>query len=103
MVEALFLDKNSSTSTIVRTSATVYLPIDDDGEPALGIYYYASVVGMLNYLQGHSRIDIPFAVSQVAQYVHSPKHSHELALERIGQYLKGTLDNGLILKPIPLK
>ena len=58
---------------------------------------------MLNYLQGHSRIDITFAVSQVARYACSPKCSHELALERIGRYLKGTLDKGLLLKPIPLK
>ena len=34
VVEALFLDKNSPTSTIVRTPATAYLPIDDDSEPA---------------------------------------------------------------------
>ena len=72
VVEALFLDKNSPTSTIVRSPATAYLPIDDYGEPALGVYNYASVVGMLNYLQGHSRIDTTFAVSQVARYVHSP-------------------------------
>ena len=31
--------------------------------------------------------------------MHSPRRSHELALERIGQYLKGTIEEGLILKP----
>ena len=54
---------------------------------------------MLQYLQGNSRPDIIFAVSQVARYTHIPKRLHELALERIGQYLKGTLDKGLVLKP----
>lgn len=54
---------------------------------------------MLQYLKGHSRPDIKFAVSQVAMHTHGPKHIHELPLERIGQYLKGTLDKGLILKP----
>ena len=64
VVAALFLDKNSPTSTIVRTPVTAYLPaIDDGGEPALGLYNYSSVVGMLNYLQGHSRIDTTFAMS----------------------------------------
>ena len=101
IVEALFLDDKSSSS--VRTPATAYLPIDEEGEPAQGLYNYASVVGMLNYLQGHSRIDISFAVSQVARYVHSPRRSHELALERIGRYLKGTLDQGLILRPTSLE
>jgi hypothetical protein len=54
---------------------------------------------MLSYLQGHSRIDISLAVSQVARYVHNPKRSHEESIERIGLYLKGTLDEGLVLKP----
>jgi len=31
--------------------------------------------------------------------VHRARRSHEIALERIGLYLKGTLDEGLILKP----
>ena len=36
--------------------------------------------------------------------MHSPKRSHELALlEQIGQYLKGTIDKGLILKLTPLE
>ena len=80
VVEALFLNNNSVTAIIVRTLATAYPPIDEDGEPGIGIYNCASIVDMLNYLQGHSRIDITFAVSQVARYVHVPKKSHELAL-----------------------
>jgi hypothetical protein len=43
--------------------------------------------------------DITFAVSQCARYVHRTRRSHEIAIERIGLYLKGTLDEGLILKP----
>jgi hypothetical protein len=38
-------------------------------------------------------------VSQVSRYTFGPKRSHELAIERIGRYLKGTIDKGLILKP----
>ena len=72
---------------------------DEDGDPPNGAYNYASVIGMLQYLQGHSRPDITYAVSSCSRFVHSPKRSHEIALERIGQYLKGTLDEGLILRP----
>jgi hypothetical protein len=54
---------------------------------------------MMQYLQGHSRPDISFAVSQVSCYDFGPKLSHEVALERIGRYLKGTVDGGLVLKP----
>jgi hypothetical protein len=54
---------------------------------------------MLQYLHSHSRPDLTFAVSQCARFTHSPKRSHEEALERIGQYLKSTMDEGLILRP----
>jgi hypothetical protein len=36
---------------------------------------------------------------QCAQYTHSLKQSHEDALKKIGHYLKGTLDKGLVLTP----
>jgi hypothetical protein len=45
---------------------------DEDGEPPNAAYSYASVIGMLLYLQGHSRPDITYAVSQCARFVHSP-------------------------------
>jgi hypothetical protein len=77
------------------------LPADKDGEPPQGIFSYPSVIGMLQYLQGHSRPDITFAISQCARYTHNTKRSHEKALLCIGhQYLKGMADKGLILKPL---
>ena len=38
------------------------------GDPPQGTYSYPSVIGMLQYLQGHSRPDITMAVSQCARY-----------------------------------
>ena len=73
--------------------------MDKDGDPGNASYSYPSVVGMLQYLQAHSRPDITMAVSQCARFVHSPKRSHEVALERIGQYLRKTENEGLILRP----
>jgi hypothetical protein len=75
---------------------------DPEGDPPNGTYSYASVVGMLGYLHANSRPDITFAVAQVARFTHAPKLVHEVALERIGQYLKGTMDEGLILNPRPM-
>jgi hypothetical protein len=86
IVEALHLDDGT---TPVRTPAAAFLPLDKDGESAHEIYNYASVAGMMQYLQGHSRPDTSFAVSQVSRYTFGPKRSHEVALERIGRYLKG--------------
>ncbi len=39
------------------------------------------------------------AVSQCARYTCGAKREHEVALERIGQYLKGTKNWGLIFNP----
>ena len=72
---------------------------DEDGEPPSGQFSYSSVVGMLLYLAGHTRPDIAYAVNCCARYMFNPKHSHELALKRIGRYLKATRQKGLILNP----
>ena len=84
----------------VDTPADDVLGKDEDGEPANCTFNYASVIGMLWYLYGHSRPDLGFAVSQSARFAFAPKRSHELALIRIGQYLKKTADKGMILKPM---
>ena len=54
---------------------------------------------MLLYLSGHTRPDISYAVNCCARYMFAPKHSHELALKRIGQYLKNTSERGMIIQP----
>ena len=54
---------------------------------------------MLNYLAGSTRPDIAFIVHQTARFANDPKISHERAIKRIGRYLKGTKNKGIILKP----
>ena len=86
-------------STAVDTPAEKSaLGRDIDGPSTCGIINYASVIGMLLYL-GHSRPDISFATHQCTGYTHSPQKVHEDALIRIGRYLKGSFDKGLILTP----
>ena len=75
----------------VATPADSVLGCDEEGDPPNCTFNYASVIGMLWYVYGHSRPDLGFSVSQAARHAFSPKRSHELALIRIGQY---------ILKPI---
>jgi hypothetical protein len=72
---------------------------DADGEAAHGRFSYSSVVGMLLYLSGHTRPNIAYAVNCCARYMFCPKHSHELALKRIGRYLKKTSDWGMVMNP----
>ena len=97
IVEAL--DLNDADTTAVETPCTGFLPLDEHGDDAHENFSYRSIVGQLNYLEGHSRCDIGMATSQVARYVHRPKRSNELALIQICRYLKGTLNKGLSLKP----
>jgi hypothetical protein len=75
------------------------LPKDADGPEAHRMFNYPAVIGMLLYLSGHSCPDIAFAVHQCTRYTFAPKQKHELPLIRIGRYLKGTADKGLIMKP----
>ena len=88
-------------SAPIKQTPSTSIPLiqDENGDPPNGLYNYASVIGMLQYLQGHSRPDITYAVSSAARFVHSPRRSHEIGLERIGQYLKGTVNEGLIMRP----
>jgi len=56
---------------------------------------------MLQYVQGHTRPDISFAVSQCSRYIHWHTNMHITALKRIGRYLLKTSDKGIILKHTP--
>jgi hypothetical protein len=65
---------------------------DEDGDPCDSHFNYCIIVGMLQYLQNHSRPDITYAVSQCARFTHNPQCSHELAIIHICQYLCGTME-----------
>ena len=96
VVDALLIKKLPRKFTPAETTPLVK---DEKGELPDLQYNYASIVGMFQYLQWHYPPDITYAVVQVARYTHAPKRLHKLALERIGKYLKSTLEEGLIFKP----
>jgi hypothetical protein len=60
---------------------------------------YRSVIGKMNFLEKSTRPDISVAVHQCARFMEDPKVEHGEAVKRIGRYLKGTRDGGLIYKP----
>ena len=101
-------DKNDRTNsrTIYQQNRIAFSPSESkplvkhiNGNLASGAFSYSSVVGMLLYLSGYTRPDITFAVNCCARYMFCPKHSHELALKRIGCYLKQTSDRGMVMDP----
>ena len=98
IIEAVGLD-DGSVKGKYTPSESKPLVKDVHGHAASGAFSYSSVVGMLLYLSGHTRPDITFAVNCCARYMFCPKHSHELALKRIGRYLKQTSDRGMVMSP----
>ena len=97
IIEALGL---ASKSHSVRTPAPADpLPRDLEGEPFDEVFNYASVVGMCMYLCNNSCPDITFAVNQCARHSHKPTMKHAEYLRRLGRYLLGTRDKGLIFTP----
>ena len=57
------------------------------------------MIGKLLFLEKSTRPDLSHAVHQCARFSHDPKQVHGEAVKRIGRYLKGTSDQGLIMKP----
>ena len=98
IIEALGIDEGGAGTKLTPASVSPLVK-DEDGPAGDGHFNYASVVGMLLYLSGHSRPDITYAVNCCARYMFNPKRSHETALKRIGRYLKLTRDRGLIIDP----
>ena len=80
-------------------AAATPLGKDEDKPPRKEQWSYASVVGMMLYLSSNSRPDIAFAVNQCARFTHCANSQHEIAIKRIGRYLKSTRDFGLLMKP----
>ena len=99
IIDALGLDLKLSTNKWTPAEAKP-LTRDEDGEPCQGSFSYASVVGMMLYLAGHTRPDIAYALNCCAQNMFALKLVHEVALKRIGRNLKATRDKGLILNPL---
>ena len=82
-----------------QTPATRTLGKDTHKPPLNESFNYRSVVGMLLYLGNNTRPDCAFAIHQAARFSNDPRCTHGEALKRIGRYLQGTHDKGLILKP----
>nr|XP_027187015.1 uncharacterized protein LOC113784927 [Cicer arietinum] len=66
----------------------------DEGDLLIDPLLYRQLVGSLNYLT-ITRPNISFAVQQVSQFMHSPRHLHLAVVRRIIRYLKGASHRGL--------
>lgn len=87
---------NSNSKDSPATGGT--LSTDLDGEDCNEGFNYASILGMLLYLQGHTRLAINFTVNQYVRYAFSPRLSQEEGMKYTGRYLKCTCTKCIIMK-----
>lgn len=88
-----------TNAKIASTPAEGPLGMCTNDEEASGLFNYRSVIGMAMFLCNNTRMDCAMAVHQCARFTSNPKRTHEIALKRIGRYLLGTADRGLIIRP----
>ena len=91
--------RSQSKSVSTPAASTVLLNRDKEGKPHNESWSYRSVIGKLNFLEKSTRPEIAYSVHQCARFSTNPKGSHSSAVKRIGRYLLGTKDDGIILKP----
>jgi hypothetical protein len=91
--------KAKSQNTPAATS--VILGRDVDAESHKENWSYRSVIGKLNFLEKSSRPDLAYSVHNAARFSSDPKTSHSKAIKRIGRYLLGSRDKGIIMRPDP--
>ena len=93
------LDGDSTVNTRDTPAVKPILHKDLKGLPRKHTWNHRQAIGMLTYLQGTTRPDISIAVHQCAHFCINPMLSHERAVLRIGKYLLGTKDKGVIFRP----
>jgi hypothetical protein len=60
---------------------------------------YRRIIGKLNFLCGSCRPELSCAVHQAARFSADPRTNHTEAVKRIGRYLAGTVEKGIIMDP----
>jgi hypothetical protein len=91
-------DENVATKETPMASSTL-LSRHPDSRPHDNAFNYRSVIGKLHYLVAGSQSEIAYATHQCARFAQEPKAEHAKAVRWIGRYLKGTKNDGTILRP----
>ena len=87
-------DSNSVATPVIKP----LLHRDSSGPLRKNSWSYRTAIGMLGYLSGNTRPDLLMAVHQCARFNNDPRLSHEIAVKRIGRYIRGTSTKGAIFK-----
>ena len=99
IIDLLGIEGESFHNTKLAPAVNPLPHKDLQGEKKKNMWNYRQAVGLLTYLQGTTRPDIAMAVHQCARFSINPMLSHERAIKRIGRYLLGNKNRGIVFKP----
>ena len=105
LIDSIIADiglKGTTTKPVPIKPHITLLAHKDQPEFSLG-FDYCSVMGKLNYLAQTSRLDIMYAVHQIAKYSANPRMPHGKAIIYLVQYLMRSRDIGICFSPNPSK
>ena len=83
----------------VSTPITAPLFRHSDSPPFDESFSFRSALGMLQYIGNNSHPECAYAINACARYCVAPRKAHATAIKRIGRYLKGCIDDGLVFSP----
>ena len=102
LIDSIIQDLHQQSGSNPKSTPSITTKLlhkDADSTEMTPDFHYCSVIGKLNFLEKSTRPDISVSVHQCAWLTEHPKRSHAEAVERIGRYLLGTRDQGLIIRP----
>jgi hypothetical protein len=94
IIDVMGLQDANSSPTPISTPLFKHL----DSPPFDESFNYRSALGMLQYVGNNTHPECAYAINSCARYCIEPKQAHGAALKRIARYLKGCLDDGLIIR-----
>ena len=100
LIERILIDLGltDSTSTKATPAAEILGPFKSS-PPFEESFNYRSVLGKILYVSSYTRCEITLANHQCARFSIDPRSPHGVAIKRIGRYLLGSRDKGMIIKP----
>ena len=95
LLKRLNMDKSNPTLLPIPAE-TVLKPDEDNLLDITDAAVYRQIVGSANYLVNNTRLDISYAVGQLARFMSKPARTHFQHAKQLLQYLNGTKIVGII-------
>ena len=99
ILKDLKLDHENVKVKATPSASSKLISHHSDSEAFDESFHYRSIIGKLNFLEKSTRPDISYTVHQCARFCENPRRQHGDAIRWLARYLKGTKDQGIILRP----